>query len=169
MLKQSFYFSHDANARHDPKCAYLIMKHGYEGYGIFWALNEIMRTEREYKLPFAQCPGIAFDLKIENTKLLEIIDTCISPQCGLYNRDDECFWSDRLCRGVELADRYSKNGMKGAAARWKKEKGKDYSPNFKDGNTIVLYDGTVAIRRYGEWVDQNSHAKLDRNVYKELP
>lgn len=39
----------------------------------------------------------------------------------------------------------------------------------KDGQTMTLYDGTEAIRRFGEWVDTTTHVKLDRNYYKELP
>lgn len=41
--------------------------------------------------------------------------------------------------------------------------------NFKDGDTINLYDGTVAIRRFGEWVDKDTHTQLSRAYYKELP
>lgn len=39
---------------------------------------------------------------------------------------------------------------------------------WKDGDTIKLKDCT-AIRRYGEWVDLETHVKLNRNHYKDLP
>lgn len=36
------YFSHDYNARHDPKIVKLVQNEGWEGYGIFWAIIEIL-------------------------------------------------------------------------------------------------------------------------------
>ena len=39
-MKNTFYFSHDYNARNDIKIKKLIAKHGYLGYGIFWAIIE---------------------------------------------------------------------------------------------------------------------------------
>lgn len=39
---------------------------------------------------------------------------------------------------------------------------------WRDGDTIQLKD-CVAIRRYGEWVDKDSHVKLNRQHYTELP
>ena len=50
MSKQSFYFSHDYNTRADIKIKKLIVKHGYEGYGIFWALIEAL-YQNENALP----------------------------------------------------------------------------------------------------------------------
>ena len=40
MAKETFYFSHDYNARNDIKIKKLILKHGFCGYGIFWAIIE---------------------------------------------------------------------------------------------------------------------------------
>lgn len=38
------YFPHDAWARMDVKCRKLIRRYGYEGYGRWWALCEIMAS-----------------------------------------------------------------------------------------------------------------------------
>ena len=40
MKKETFYFSHNYNARNNIKVKKLIVKHGFEWYGIFWALIE---------------------------------------------------------------------------------------------------------------------------------
>lgn len=41
---------------------------------------------------------------------------------------------------------------------------------FKDGDKITLYDGTIAIMRFGVWCDSVSpFHRLDRSYYKELP
>jgi len=38
----------------------------------------------------------------------------------------------------------------------------------KDGATFTFKDGTVGIKRFGEWVDINSHAKLGNMYLKEF-
>ena len=38
-MKDTFYFKHDNNARHDTKLVKLRMKDGWEGYGMFWAVQ----------------------------------------------------------------------------------------------------------------------------------
>ena len=40
MAKDTYYFSHDYNARNDSKIKRLLSKHGYLGYGLFWAIVE---------------------------------------------------------------------------------------------------------------------------------
>ena len=39
-MKDTFYFSHDYNTRNDGKIKKLIAAHGFEGYGLFWAILE---------------------------------------------------------------------------------------------------------------------------------
>ena len=51
MPKDTFYFSHDYNARNDEKIKRLIRKHGMQGYGVFWSIVEdyiIMRTHCDW-------------------------------------------------------------------------------------------------------------------------
>ena len=40
MGKETFYFSHDYNARSDERIRRLLWKHGMVGYGLFWAIVE---------------------------------------------------------------------------------------------------------------------------------
>ena len=48
MKKESFYFSHDANAHIDDKILELRSEYNWEGYGIFWVLIEILRSQSDY-------------------------------------------------------------------------------------------------------------------------
>ena len=50
MSKDAYYFSHDANARRDPRIAQMMSVYGFEGYGWYWALVEMMREQAQYKL-----------------------------------------------------------------------------------------------------------------------
>ena len=38
----SNYFTHDTDAMSDPKCMMLVGELGMEGYGMFWALIELL-------------------------------------------------------------------------------------------------------------------------------
>ena len=42
MKKETFYFSHDYNARNDTKILYMRQELGMEGYGIYWYLIEAL-------------------------------------------------------------------------------------------------------------------------------
>ena len=48
MSKDTYYFSHDYNARNDEKMIAVRMKHGAEGYGIFFMILEKMRESENY-------------------------------------------------------------------------------------------------------------------------
>lgn len=43
MSKDAYYFTHDSNAKDDPKCALLIDQLGMEGYGILDAYRGVER------------------------------------------------------------------------------------------------------------------------------
>ena len=48
--KDAYFFSHDCNARNDPKILALRSVYGAEGYGVYFMLVEILREQPEYKL-----------------------------------------------------------------------------------------------------------------------
>ena len=50
MKKEAYYFSHDANAKDDPKILQLRMHLGWEGYGLFWGLIELLRNQPDYRM-----------------------------------------------------------------------------------------------------------------------
>ncbi len=51
MAKDAYYFSHDSNAKDDPKCMLLIEELQLEGYGIYWVLIETLREQENFKYP----------------------------------------------------------------------------------------------------------------------
>lgn len=52
--KDAYFFSHDCNARNDPKILALRSIYGAEGYGVYFMLIEILREQPEYKLPITK-------------------------------------------------------------------------------------------------------------------
>ena len=72
MPKDTFYFSHDYNARNDEKIKMLIRKHGMVGYGVFWAIVEdlynnanALRTDYD---------GIAYDLRLHSDIVKSVVN-----------------------------------------------------------------------------------------------
>jgi hypothetical protein len=72
MKKDTYYFSHDFNARNDSKIKKLISRHGIAGYGIFWAIIEDLYNNTNV-LP-TDYESIAYDLRTDHDTILSIIN-----------------------------------------------------------------------------------------------
>lgn len=119
-MKDAYYFSHDSNARNDEKILMLRAEHGWEGYGIYWALVEMMFENAETALDHSKVKGIAAGHNINITLLQAVITTCIKEE--LFDSDDTKFWSDSLRRRKQkyqqIKQQKSEAGKKGMAKRW---------------------------------------------------
>jgi hypothetical protein len=118
-MKESFYFSHDSNARNDVKVLKLRRNLGLEGYGIYWCIIEILRDSPGYTLSMNNIEDISFSLNIENDKVLTVIKNF-----DLFIIEEENFFSERLLRSMEqykaLKERKSQSGKNGMKKRWSK-------------------------------------------------
>ncbi len=66
------YFSHDYNARSDEKMIKLIMDEGYAGYGVYWALIEMIHENKGYI--HNDYKRIAFALHTECERIKDVIE-----------------------------------------------------------------------------------------------
>lgn len=73
MSTNAYYFSHDSNAKDDPKCMLLIDQLGLEGYGIFWVLIEVLREQPEYQYPLNLVPILARRYNTTAEKMMTVI------------------------------------------------------------------------------------------------
>ena len=140
MGKEAYYFSHDYNARHDPKICALKSDYGLEGYGCFWVIIEMLAEQDNYKLPLNQVIISALSVELmKDKKEVEIyIKDCIE-KYELFKTDDNYIWSESLLRRMKIKDEKlnlkRKAGKKGAKTRWDKKK--DLSLlKHKDSNVI---------------------------------
>ena len=115
MAKDTFYFSHDYNARTDDKVKTLIRKHGMTGYGVFWSIIEdlynnanALRTDYD---------GIAYDLRTQSDLVKSIVN-----DFDLFVVDDTFFGSSSVERLIERNDK-SKKASLSAFKRWGKCEG----------------------------------------------
>ncbi len=113
--KDAFYFSHDCNARHDPKIIKLRTRHGLEGYGFYFCLLEIMRESADYSIEIEDLETVSYQLNLSHEKAEEIIKTCVKVK--LLKQDQNKLLSksfiDRMQEVDEMRKKQSENGKKG--------------------------------------------------------
>ena len=127
MSKETFYFSHDYNARSDIKIKKLIVKHGYEGYGLYWAIIEDLYQNANAMPLDYDC--IAYDLRASSDMIRSIIN-----DFGLFELDDDSFGSLSVQRRLDQRNEKSRKARQSAMKRW----GGDANAlrNKCDSNTI---------------------------------
>lgn len=112
IMKNSFYFPHDCNARNDNKLIQLRMKHGMRGYGIYFGIIELLMEANSYQLPL-NYQSIAYDLREDAKDIEDIVN-----QYGLFTVNCTVFWSDslkaRMKKREQVSERRSVAGKKGA-------------------------------------------------------
>jgi len=130
MAKDTFYFSHDYNARNDAKIKKLISKHGFLGYGIFWAIIEDLYNNTNV-LP-TDYESIAFDLRTDHDTILSIIN-----DFDLFVFDGKNFGSLSIQKRIDERNEKSKKARESVLKRWKnKEIDTNVLPTNNDSNTI---------------------------------
>ncbi len=116
MDKDAYYFSHDANAHHDPKIIKLRQKHGWSGYGIYWALVELLRNESDYKLT-ANYSLYAYALQTDEKCIKEVVE-----DFDLFVVENGNFYSASLLKRMEWKEAKSQKAREAADIRWKKKR-----------------------------------------------
>jgi hypothetical protein len=111
MPKDTFYFSHDYNARNDEKIKRLIRKHGMQGYGVFWSIVEdlynnanALRTDYE---------GIAYDLRSDSDLVASVVN-----DFDLFIFNGDYFGSNSVEERLEQRNDKSAKARKSASYRW---------------------------------------------------
>ena len=110
------YFSHDSNARDDEKILAMRIDLGWEAYGLYWALIEMLRDASDYQLK-TNFKVLAFSLHTTPDLLQQII--C---NYGLFSftEDNESFFSHSLTKRMEEKEVVSKKRRASAGTRWGK-------------------------------------------------
>jgi hypothetical protein len=115
MAKDAYWFRHDANARNDIKIIELRSLHGYEGYGLYFGILEVMREQAHYAIPENKIGMVSVALGESAAKVKEVIEDCVS--VGLFERNDGLIYSpsflDRMSKWEDMKNRNESNGSKG--------------------------------------------------------
>ena len=125
--KDVFYFSHDANALSDPKILAMRCDFGFEGYGLYFAILEILRNESTYKLPLNKNTYRAIKMQTGTTIDVEkFINACITEYKddesgnGLFNtdKDRKVFYSASFLKRMQKYEDLKEKRRKAANTRW---------------------------------------------------
>ena len=112
MSKETFYFSHDYNARSDPKLVKLVMKSGLDALGIYWCIIEMLYEQDGY-INLDCIENIAFELHSECERITDVLRNH-----NLFKFEDDKFYSDSVLRRLEKRKTKSDTTRKSAFKRW---------------------------------------------------
>lgn len=139
-MNDVYYFSHDSNARNDEKILMLRADFGWAGYGLYWALIEMMFETKDTCLHHDKIKGIAINCNIDITLLQDIINAAIKE--NLFKSDDVIFWSETLReRKAKLYKNISDKsnaGKKGMEKRWSNRENNENNNNVITENEVVI-------------------------------
>lgn len=178
MPKDAYYFSHDYNARHDPKISALKADYGIEGYGRYWIIIEMLAEQDNYKLKLNGwgIRAIATECQLSAEKMRKFILDCIN-EFELFKSDDQFFWSESLNRRMKIKDekleQKRRAGKKGAEARWgSKDKGeekqKDSTANVTANDIDIAKNGKGKERKEKEINKPSASGKTDNESGDEF-
>lgn len=140
MSKDTFYFSHDYNVRNDIKIKKLINKHGFLGYGLFWAIIEDLYNNTNVLPMDYEC--IAFDLRTNPDVIKSIIN-----DFDLFIIENDTFGSLSVERRLTERKEKSIKARESVLKRWNKDK--------KDTNVLQTnYDSNTIKERKGKEIKE---------------
>lgn len=157
-MKDAYYFSHDSNARHDPKILSLRTVYGSEGYGWYWIIVEMLREQEDYKLRIDKYiwNALAMQMQCDSNAAKQFASDCIN-EFGLFESDDEFFWSNSLLKRMNTKDEKSEKARKAAEARWNKSSNSNVSEDGKQSQS----------KRNADAMQPHMQEQSDRNAIKE--
>ena len=132
MKKNTFYFSHDYNARSDPKLIKLSMKFGMEGIGIYWCVIEMLYENNgtmDYDLEM-----ISYNLHSDINIVKSIIE-----EFDLFIVNNGKFYSKSCVERLELRNSKSVKASDSAKSRWLEEKKNKNEIYYDAGQVYVLH------------------------------
>lgn len=110
MAKSSFYFDHDYNARNDQKILELRSEFGWEGYGIYFALIEVL-CESDGRIKRGALGGLSLGLSMDKATIEKMINFMVSIE--LFNEVDGIIYSKRINNHLQFRTMLSESGKKG--------------------------------------------------------
>lgn len=105
------YFSHDYDAREDEKIIDLLSDIGYEGYGVYWAIIEMLYKNKGVMQ--SQYNRIAFALKADTSTVEKVVKAY-----KLFKYNQTHFWSESVKARLKLRQEKSEKARESALNRW---------------------------------------------------
>ena len=105
-----FYFQHDQNASEDPKIISLRIELGWEGYGVYWGIIELLHKNNGYMDYSDKRIAFALQAKVEVVKR-------VCEEFSLFSTKEGKLFSRRLLKQIEhrsnIVEKRRRAGSKG--------------------------------------------------------
>ena len=166
--KDAYFFSHDCNARNDPKILALRSVYGAEGYGVYFMLVEILREQPDYKLAVNKYiwSTLAMQMQVEASKLEQIINDCCTEFSENGNtllvNDGKYLFSASLLRRMGKVDDISNLRREAAKKRWENKPCK-----ASDGPDGCTPDANAGQEQSKEKKSKEKKSKADQSKAEE--
>lgn len=98
-MKDNYYFPHDAESMNDPRIIKLLDQYKMSGYGVYFALNELLRVQEKYRCHLSLLKMFARKINVNYQMILSIVN-----DFELFVVDDEWFYSEDMCRRMKKFD-----------------------------------------------------------------
>jgi len=172
--KDAYWFTHDSNAKDDPKCMLLIDQLGMEGYGIYWVLVETLREQPGYRYPLRMLPILAKRYMTSGEKMKAVV-----MNYDLFDvADDEFFFSHSLNTRMEKLDYKREQARQAGIESGKKRRllaqandrstDAEHASNGSRTNTVQYSTVDNSINTSIESARNFYKAELDSNKGKDL-
>ena len=109
-MKNSYYFDHDYNARNDQKILELRAEFGWQGYGIYFAIIEVL-CESNGIIKRGALGGLSLGFSMPKSEVEKLIDFMIGIE--LLNESDGNIFSKRINEHLAFRTRLSEAGKRG--------------------------------------------------------
>lgn len=110
-MKKSYYFSHDYNCRDDEKIQDLVYTRGWAGYGVYWAIVELLYSNDGYMS--INYDRIAYKLITDS----ELIESIVN-DFDLFKINNDKFYSTAILDRLKQSKTLSKKNSDNAKKRW---------------------------------------------------
>lgn len=114
-MKEALYLPHDINSRRDPKILRLRSKYGAAGYGVYWAIVEVI-VENGGSIAERDIAGVAYELQVE-----ESLVSSIFSEFDLFEFQDGNYTTKRIQKHLqrmnEISEKRREIGRIGGKAR----------------------------------------------------
>ena len=160
-MKESFYFSHDYNARNDQKILTLRWEFWLVWYALYFMMIESMAEEPDWYINRGAIGGLWVSYGVAKWELLAFIEKSL--EIGIFLEDEHGIFSKRMVEHKEYRKTLSEQGKIGAEKRWKNSPPIS-PPNAKErkGKEIKEIDTSV----FQEYIDNPENESITFYVIK---
>ena len=181
----SYFFSHDYNARNNPKILMLRAHFGAEGYGVFWMLVETMAERSDGMIDINHLAGLSIGFGITIETLTKIVS--YATELNLFQQDGQFITTKRVLEHKEQRKKIRDGAKKGAQKRWGKLGDNDNNnpppnapgnaqgiPPVTDGQskrkekTGKEKTGKENKQEGGEFAENKKMSRLEQNIFDTI-